>query len=147
MGWGQEAALRMLQNNLDPEVAEHPDKLVVYGGTGKAARNWESFDALVKTLTHLKDDETNVGPIWKACRGIPNSRVGTASSASKFQFGGRLGDVAGIPSTRRSRAHHVWPDDCLAHGSTLALKEFFKAPMKLLPLSQKNILVELWLEL
>ena len=58
LGWGQEAALRMLQNNLDPEVAEHPDKLVVYGGTGKAARNWESFDALVKTLTFLKDDET-----------------------------------------------------------------------------------------
>lgn len=58
IGWGQEAALRMLHNNLDPEVAEHPDKLVVYGGTGKAARNWESFDALVKTLTHLKDDET-----------------------------------------------------------------------------------------
>lgn len=58
IGWGQEAALRMLQNNLDPEVAEHPDKLVVYGGTGKAARNWDSFDALVKTLTHLKDDET-----------------------------------------------------------------------------------------
>ena len=58
LGWGQEAALRMLQNNLDPEVAEHPDKLVVYGGTGKAARNWESFDALIKTLTFLKDDET-----------------------------------------------------------------------------------------
>ena len=57
-GWGQEAALRMLQNNLDPEVAEHPDKLVVYGGTGKAARNWDSFDALIKTLTHLKNDET-----------------------------------------------------------------------------------------
>ena len=55
-GWGQEAALRMLQNNLDPEVAEHPDKLVVYGGTGKAARNWASFDALVKTLTNLEDD-------------------------------------------------------------------------------------------
>jgi urocanate hydratase len=48
----------MLQNNLDPEVAEHPDKLVVYGGTGKAARNWASFDALVKTLTNLEDDET-----------------------------------------------------------------------------------------
>jgi len=57
-GWGQEAALRMLQNNLDPEVAEHPDKLIVYGGTGKAARNWDSFDALVKTLTNLKNDET-----------------------------------------------------------------------------------------
>jgi urocanate hydratase len=58
LGWPQEAALRMLQNNLDPEVAEHPDKLVVYGGTGKAARDWNSFDAIVRTLTTLKNDET-----------------------------------------------------------------------------------------
>ena len=50
--------MRMLMNNLDPEVAEHPDELVVYGGTGKAARNWASFDAMVRTLTTLKDDET-----------------------------------------------------------------------------------------
>ena len=57
-GWPQEAALRMLMNNLDPEVAEHPDDLVVYGGTGKAARNWASFDAMVRTLTTLKGDET-----------------------------------------------------------------------------------------
>ena len=57
-GWQQEAAIRMLMNNLDPAVAEHPDSLVVYGGTGKAARNWESFDAIVKTLTNLKNDET-----------------------------------------------------------------------------------------
>lgn len=57
-GWQQEAALRMLQNNLDPEVAERPDDLVVYGGTGKAARNWASFDALVRTLRTLKADET-----------------------------------------------------------------------------------------
>ncbi|MCF8528073.1 MAG: hypothetical protein K9G80_11275, partial [Candidatus Nanopelagicales bacterium] len=57
-GWPQEAALRMLMNNLDPEVAEHPDELVVYGGTGKAARDWASFDAMVRTLTTLKDDET-----------------------------------------------------------------------------------------
>jgi urocanate hydratase len=57
-GWIQEAALRMLMNNLDPEVAEHPDKLVVYGGIGKAARNWESFDAIVKTLKELENDET-----------------------------------------------------------------------------------------
>jgi urocanate hydratase len=57
-GWPQEAALRMLMNNLDPEVAEHPDDLVVYGGTGKAARDWASFDAMVRTLTSLKDDET-----------------------------------------------------------------------------------------
>jgi len=57
-GWQQEAALRMLQNNLDPEVAEYPDELVVYGGTGKAARNWESFDAIVRTLRNLENDET-----------------------------------------------------------------------------------------
>ena len=56
--WQTEAALRMLQNNLDPDVAEHPDELVVYGGTGKAARNWASFDAIVRTLTNLKQDET-----------------------------------------------------------------------------------------
>ncbi|MFE3722442.1 urocanate hydratase [Streptomyces cyaneofuscatus] len=58
LGWQQEAALRMLRNNLDPEVAEHPDKLVVYGGTGKAARDWRSFDAMVRTLQTLKQDET-----------------------------------------------------------------------------------------
>ncbi|MBT2235058.1 urocanate hydratase [Nonomuraea sp. NEAU-A123] len=57
-GWQQEAALRMLMNNLDPEVAEHPDKLVVYGGTGKAARDWRSYDAIVRTLGTLKADET-----------------------------------------------------------------------------------------
>jgi urocanate hydratase len=56
--WQTEAPLRMLMNNLDPEVAERPDDLVVYGGTGRAARNWSSFDAMVATLTTLKDDET-----------------------------------------------------------------------------------------
>ncbi|HRE28758.1 MAG TPA: urocanate hydratase, partial [Anaerolineales bacterium] len=57
-GWLQEAALRMLMNNLDPEVAERPEDLVVYGGRGRAARNWESFDALVAALRALEDDET-----------------------------------------------------------------------------------------
>src|SRR6516165_7940417 len=57
-GWVQEAALRMLHNNLDPEVAERPDDLVVYGGTGKAARNWECFDILVRELRELENDET-----------------------------------------------------------------------------------------
>ncbi len=57
-GWQQEAALRMLLNNLDPEVAEKPEDLVVYGGTGKAARNWESFHAIVKSLRELANDET-----------------------------------------------------------------------------------------
>ena len=57
-GWVQEAALRMLMNNLDPEVAERPQDLVVYGGTGKAARDWASFDAICRTLRTLEDDET-----------------------------------------------------------------------------------------
>ncbi len=57
-GWPQEAAYRMLQNNLDPEVAERPDDLVVYGGTGRAARSWDAFDAMCRTLTTLAGDET-----------------------------------------------------------------------------------------
>ncbi|GMB09202.1 urocanate hydratase [Thermolongibacillus altinsuensis] len=57
-GWEQEAVLRMLYNNLDPEVAEKPEELIVYGGIGKAARNWEAFDAIVKTLRELEKDET-----------------------------------------------------------------------------------------
>jgi len=57
-GWQQEAVLRMLMNNLDPEVAENPDQLVVYGGTGRAARSWEAFDAIVRELRRLADDET-----------------------------------------------------------------------------------------
>jgi urocanate hydratase len=57
-GWPQEAAYRMLQNNLDPDVAERPDDLVVYGGTGRAARSWEALDAMLRTLTTLGDDET-----------------------------------------------------------------------------------------
>lgn len=57
-GWGQEAAMRMLMNNLDPEVAGDPEHLIVYGGTGKAARNWESFDAIVKSLQELENNET-----------------------------------------------------------------------------------------
>ena len=57
-GWGQEAALRMLMNNLDPEVGEKPDQLIVYGGTGRAARSWEAFDAIVDSLRELENDET-----------------------------------------------------------------------------------------
>ena len=57
-GWQQEAALRMLMNNLDPDVAERPDELVVYGGTGRAARSWAAFDAIVASLRALENDET-----------------------------------------------------------------------------------------
>jgi urocanate hydratase len=57
-GWVQEAAFRMIQNNLDPEVAERPEDLIVYGGRGKAARNWESFDKILEILQRLEEDET-----------------------------------------------------------------------------------------
>ena len=57
-GWPQEAAFRMLQNNLDPEVAENPDELVVYGGTGRAARSWDAYRAMLRGLTTLERDET-----------------------------------------------------------------------------------------
>src|SRR3954469_3724826 len=57
-GWHQEAAMRMLMNNLDPDVAENPDQLVVYGGSGRAARSWEAFDTIVRSLRELENDET-----------------------------------------------------------------------------------------
>jgi urocanate hydratase len=57
-GWAQEAAMRMLMNNLDPEVAEHPDQLIVYGGSGRAARSWDAYAAIIRTLQDLNDDET-----------------------------------------------------------------------------------------
>ena len=57
-GWHQEAAMRMLMNNLDPDVAENPDQLIVYGGTGRAARSWEAFDAIVRSLRELENDES-----------------------------------------------------------------------------------------
>ena len=57
-GWHQEAAMRMLMNNLDPDVAEDPDRLVVYGGTGRAARSWEAFDVIIRSLRELENDET-----------------------------------------------------------------------------------------
>ena len=57
-GWQQEAAMRMIMNNLDPENAEKPEDLIVYGGSGKAARNWDAFDAIVRALKQLENDET-----------------------------------------------------------------------------------------
>ena len=68
-GWAQEAALRMLMNNLDPEVAEDPDHLVVYGGTGKAARDWAAFDAIVRELRDARRRRDAAGPERQAGRG------------------------------------------------------------------------------
>lgn len=73
-GWIQEAALRMLLNNLDPEVAERPEDLVVYGGRGKAARNVESFELIVKALKDLRDDETLLVQSGKPVGILPTHR-------------------------------------------------------------------------
>src|SRR5437764_15046657 len=67
-GWQQEAALRMLLNNVDPEVAEKPEESGVYGGTGKAARNWECFQARLRSLKALEADETRLGQSGKPVR-------------------------------------------------------------------------------
>jgi urocanate hydratase len=89
-GWAQEAALRMLMNNLDPEVAERPQDLVVYGGTGRAARSWEAFDAIVRALTQLEGDETllvqsgkPVG-IFRTHPGAPRVLIANANLVPKW---------------------------------------------------------------
>src|SRR5574342_726962 len=100
-GWPQEAALRMLMNNLDPEVAERPDDLVVYGGTGKAARDWPSYHALVRTLTTLRDDETML-----VQSGRPVGVVSTHEWAPRVLIANSnlVGDWATWPEFRRLEA-------------------------------------------
>ncbi len=88
-GWHQEAALRCLMNNLDREVAEKPDELIVYGGTGKAARNWNSFDAIVRSLQNLENDETGSW-IYIGTQGIVQGTFETFASMADKHFGGDL---------------------------------------------------------
>ncbi len=111
VSWQTEAPLRMLMNNLDPEVAERPDDLVVYGGTGKAARDWASFDAIVRTLTTLRDGRDAAGPVRQAGRRDAHPRVGAAGADRQLEPGRRLGDLAGVPPPGAPRPDHVRPDD------------------------------------
>ncbi|MGA8574577.1 MAG: urocanate hydratase [Candidatus Cybelea sp.] len=89
-GWPQEAALRMLMNNLDPEVAERPDDLVVYGGNGRAARSWSAFDAIVRTLQRLESDETLIVQsgkpvaVWKTHVRAPRVLIANANLVPKW---------------------------------------------------------------
>ncbi len=101
----------MLMNNLDPEVAERPDDLVVYGGSGRAARNWDCFDAIVRSLRSLEGDETllvqsgkPVG-IFRTHPGAP--RVLIANSQSRAP----LGQLGRVPPAGSAGADDVWPDD------------------------------------
>src|SRR5271170_2732089 len=100
-GWQQEAALRMLMNNLDPEVAERPDDLVVYGGTGRAARSWAAFDAMVATLTELREDETML-----VQSGKPVGVIRTHEWAPRVLIANSnlVGDWANWPEFRRLEA-------------------------------------------
>ena len=79
-GWQQEAVLRMLMNNLDPEVAENPDALVVYGGTGRAARSWEAFDAIVRELRAPRRRRDAPRPVGQAGRRLPDATRGRRAS-------------------------------------------------------------------
>ena len=89
-GWPQEAALRMLMNNLDPDVAERPGDLVVYGGNGRAARSWEAFDAIVRTLKRLKNDETLIVQsgkpvaVWKTHARAPRVLIANSNLVPKW---------------------------------------------------------------
>src|SRR5207244_11043333 len=87
-GWQQEAALRMLMNNLDPEVAEKPEDLVVYGGTGKAARNWEGFHAMVRSLKALEADETVLVQSGKPVAGFRTHDYGPAVLLCNYKLAG-----------------------------------------------------------
>ena len=100
-GWIQEAAYRMLHNNLDPEVAERPDDLVVYGGTGRAARSWAAFDAMVRTLTELREDETML-----VQSGKPVGVIRTHEWAPRVLIANSnlVGDWANWPEFRRLEA-------------------------------------------
>ncbi len=109
--WQTEAALRMLMNNLDPEVAEKPAELIVYGGSGKAARNWEAYHLLVKCLRNLENDETllvqsgkPVG-IFKTHEDAPRVLISNSMLVPQV---GQLGEVQGVGGTG---THDVWPDD------------------------------------
>ncbi len=88
--WPQEAAMRMLMNNLDPEVAERPDDLVVYGGNGRAARSWEAYDAIVRTLQRLKSDETLIVQsgkpiaVWKTHARAPRVLIANSNLVPKW---------------------------------------------------------------
>ena len=103
-GWPQEAALRMLMNNLDPDVAERPDDLVVYGGSGRAARSWEAFDAIVSSLRALDGDETLVVQSGKPVGVFRTHRRRPARAHRQRAAGAALGDLGDLPRPRTPRA-------------------------------------------
>ena len=103
-GWQQEAALRCLMNNLDPEVAERPADLVVYGGIGKAARNWECFHAIVRELERLGNEETLLVQSGKPVAVFPDARYGAAGDHRQLKPGGQVGQLGALSTNSTARA-------------------------------------------
>ncbi len=135
--WSTEAPLRMLLNNLDPDVAERPEELVVYGGSGKAARTPEALRAIVRSLLELGDDETllvqsgkPVG-VFRTHTDAPRVLIANAMLVPRW---------ATWPEFRRlgARPDDVWPDDCRGAGSTSARRESCRAPTRRLPPPARN---------
>lgn len=99
-GWHQEAAMRMLMNNLDPEVAERPEDLVVYGGAGKAARNWDCYHAIVRTLQELENDETLLVQSGKPV-GVFRTTPSPQGVDCQLQLGPGLGHLGALQELER----------------------------------------------
>ena len=111
LGWAQEGALRMLQNNLDPEVAERPDDLVVYGGHGARGARLAQLRRAGAHAAHAQGRRDDAGAVGPTGRRLRHPRVGAARADRELEPGRRLGDVAGVPSTRGARSHDVRTDD------------------------------------
>ena len=109
--WTTEAAVRMLMNNLDDEVAEDPQSLVVYGGIGRAARNWACYDKIVETLERLEEDQTLADPIGQAGRRVPHPQGCAPRPPRQLQPRAQMGDVGEVQRTRSQGPHDVRPDD------------------------------------
>ena len=101
----------MLMNNLDPDVAERPDDLVVYGGTGRAARSWDAFDAIVRELRALGRRRDAARPVGQARRRLPHPRVVAAGADRELEPGRRMGELGRVPPARGARADDVRADD------------------------------------
>src|SRR4051794_30017192 len=134
-GWQQEAALRMLMNNLDPEVAENPDALVVYGGTGRAARGWGALHPLARAPPAPRGEEkplppsgeagagfraprrgprgplAHPQPVGQAGRRVPDPRMGAAGPHRQLEPGREVGDLGCLSGPRAARPDDVRPDD------------------------------------
>ena len=110
-GWPQEAALRMLMNNLDPDVAERPDELVVYGGTGRAARSWEAFDAILATLRELAGDETLLVQSGKPVGVFRTHEWAPRVLIANSNLVAGVGNLGRVPAPRGARADDVRADD------------------------------------